>query len=348
MVTAAQKRAIRTLFSEQQLIPEDARGERTKRLVSAITARLTRSGRPEEIASYVAGRVVEALGIKMDSKRPAETSYLVFVGSGEIEQLADIASSHWDGLAAGFDPGDKKAKKPELPKNVASQARTAIDGRRAVDIALFGRMLADLPDRNRDAAAQIAHALSVNRVEVEFDFFTAVDDLKDASQIHEDSGAGMLGTIEFNSACFYRYFNVDLDQLSVNLGGDRALVESALRAYLRASVMALPTGKQNSFAAHQAPSFIHTVVRERGLQSLANAFVRPVSAMPGEDLVEKSVSALDNYLGRLTEMYGDAESTRRVVCLDSAYGGKLANLKHAQVAAFETLIEQTVAAALPA
>ena len=344
----AQKRAIRTLFADEQLLPAEALGERTKRLVGAIGGRLTAAGRPEEQAGYVAGRVVEALGIKMDSKRPVETSYLVFAGADEIAALAAIAAEQWESLAAGFVSGDKKAKKPELPKDIAALAKKAIDGRRAADIALFGRMLADLPDRNRDAAAQVAHALSVNRVDVEFDFFTAVDDLKDRTQADEDAGAGMLGTIEFNSACFYRYFNIDLSQLSGNLGGDRALVEAALRAYLQAAVTALPTGKQNSFAAHQAPSLIHSVVRERGLQSLANAFVRPVSTRPGDDLVENSVAAFDGYLGRLTTMYPDAETTTRIVCVDSLYAGRLSFLKDSQVASFGELIEQTVAAALPA
>lgn len=347
----SQKRAIRTLFGEEQLLPADARGERTKRLAEAIGDSLAAAGRNADQAKYVGVRVVESLGIKMDAKRPEETSYLVFVGAGEIERLAAIGGEQWDSLVAGFEPGDKKAKKPELPKDVAAQARTAIDGKRAADIALFGRMLADLPDRNRDAAAQVAHAISVNRVEVEFDFFTAVDDLKDRAQEDEDAGAGMLGTIEFNSACFYRYFNVDLGQLSVNLGGDKDLMEATLRAYLDAAVRALPTGKQNTFAAHQNPSLILSVVRDRGLQSFANAFVEPVRADQRGDLVANAVGKLDDFLGRQITMYGDAEGTRRIACVDSAYTPNLKGFpgqeQHAVVPSFAQLIDQTVAAALP-
>lgn len=345
----SQKRAIRGLFAEEQLLPADALGARTKRLIEAVSDSLAAAGRPREQAEYVSSRVVEALGIKMDNKRPVETSYLVFVGTDEIERLAAIGAEQWDGLITGFDPANKKAKKPELPKDVATRARAAIDGKRAVDIALFGRMLADLPDRNRDAAAQVAHAISVNRVEIEFDFFTAVDDLKDARQRDEDAGAGMLGTVEFNSACFYRYFNVDLGQLSINLGGDRDLVKAALEAYLRASVMALPTGKQNSFAAHQPPSLMLTVVRDRGCQSLANAFVDPINATANRpDLIANAIAALDTYLGRMTILFEDAPTTKRFVALDPAYGNTLTALKDAQVSSFGRLLDVTVAAALPA
>lgn len=348
----SQKRAIRTLFAEEQLLPADALGERTKRLVEAIGVSLTAAGKDAEQASYVAGRILEALKIKMDSKRPDETSYLVFIGASEIARLSEIGSERWDELLAGFEPGNKKAKKPELPKDVATAARAAIDGRRAVDVALFGRMLADIPDRNRDAAAQVAHALSVNQVEVEFDFFTAVDDLKDRSQEDEDAGAGMLGTFEFNSACFYRYFNVDLGQLGRNLNYDAELTEAGLRAYLRAAVLALPTGKQNSFAAHQQPSLILSVVRDRGLQSLANAFVEPVrpDRSGNGDLVAKSVGALDAFLERQRVLYGDAVSTVRFAAVDPAYRERLARFEmqpnHELIPSLADLIDRTVAAAL--
>lgn len=348
----SQKRAIRSLFAEEQLLPADALGARTKRLLEAISDSLTAAGKDPEQAVFVASRILEALKIKMDSKRPEETSYLVFIGADEVNRLSEIGSERWDELLAGFEPGNKKAKKPELPKDVAARAKAAIDGYRAADVALFGRMLADIPDRNRDAAAQVAHALSVNRVEIEFDFFTAVDDLKDRSQADEDAGAGMLGTIEFNSACFYRYFNVDFGQLGRNLGNDPELIEAALRAYLRAAVLALPTGKQNTFAAHQQPSLIMSVVRDRGLQSLANAFVKPIDADRTSDLVANAVGALDSFLARQTAMYGDAETTVRFAAIDGLYADRMtafaAQPNHTVSPSMADLIDRTVSAVLGA
>jgi CRISPR-associated protein Cas7/Cse4/CasC subtype I-E len=98
-----------------------------------------------------------------------------------------------------------------------------------VDVALFGRMLADLPSVNQDAACQVAHAISTHRVEREFDYFTAVDDKGDA----DETGAGMIGQVEFNSATLYRYAVLDLHKLLANLQGDRELALSAVAAFTR-------------------------------------------------------------------------------------------------------------------
>jgi CRISPR system Cascade subunit CasC len=168
----------------------------------------------------------------------------------------------------------------------------------------------------------VAHAISTNKVSMEFDFFTAVDDLSPK----EETGAGMMGTVEFNSACFYRYANIDLKQLAKNLGNDTELAEKAVEAFLRASVAAIPTGKQNSMAAQNPPSLVFAVVREQGLWSLANAFVNPVR--PGNDgLVQKSITALEDYWGKLAAAYGEEEIKTKAIL---AVEGELGKLKEDQ------------------
>src|SRR5262249_24761939 len=132
------------------------------------------------------------------------------------------------------------------------------------------------------------------------DYFTAVDDLNP----REETGAGMIGTVEFNSACFYRYSNVALPQLAQNLEGDFDLAGRALEGFIRASVEAVPSGKQNSMAAQNPPSFVMVVVREAGLWSLANAFLDPVRPDGDGDLMRKSIERLDRHWGALTKMYG--------------------------------------------
>ena len=92
---------------------------------------------------------------------------------------------------------------------------------KAIDLALFGRMLADLPEKNTDAACQVAHAISTHAVEREFDFYTAIDDLKP----DDTSGADMMGTVEFNSACLYRYAVINWDKLVENLQEDGILAK---------------------------------------------------------------------------------------------------------------------------
>jgi CRISPR system Cascade subunit CasC len=173
---------------------------------------------------------------------------------------------------------------------------------------------------------------------MEFDFYTAVDDLKP----EDTAGADMLGTVEFNSACFYRYANVDTAELARNLQGDAELARATLEAFLRASITAIPTGKQNSMAAQNPPSFVFAVARERGLWSLANAFVKPVVPDRDGDLVQRSVGALDAYWGDLTRVYGYAGiAAKGVVSLDR---DGLASLQDARVHDVEALIGRVMGA----
>jgi CRISPR system Cascade subunit CasC len=114
----------------------------------------------------------------------------------------------------------------------------------------------------------------------------------------------MMGTVQFNSSCFYRYSVLDVADLRRNLGVDD-LVGNTVSAYLRASVLAVPTGKQNSMAAHNPPSFILAIIRENGTPvSLSNAFCKPVRPNGDGDLVDASIEALQDYLRRTYAMFG--------------------------------------------
>ncbi len=335
----ALKRAIRQLWRDESLLPPEHRAQRTKLLVRELATRLAARGRDAEQAASVARRLVEATGIEL--KSDGAPGYLVFIGEAELARLADLADQHWEAIS-------RAAKKDDLPAAVRSAASRALDGGKAVDIALFGRMLADLPTRNVDAAVQVAHAISTHAVAQEFDYFTAVDDLKRtfAAEGEDVSGAGMIGTVEFNSSCFYRYLNVDVNQLLApgNLAGDDGLARLALAAFLDASVRAIPSGKQNSMAAQNPPSLVMTVVRDRGCWSLANAFVKPVR--PGrEDLISASIAALDGYWRTLSAMYGD--DGIKSVYVASERPGSLDCLGPRRVEPVAELVRRTVADALP-
>jgi CRISPR system Cascade subunit CasC len=182
-----------------------------------------------------------------------------------------------------------------------------LNGGKAVDVALFGRMLADLPEVNQDAACQVAHAISTHRVEREFDYFTAVDDMGEA----DETGAGMIGQLEFNSATFYRYAVIDANKLLDNLKNDKDLALSAVEAFAQAVARAIPTGKQNTFAAHNPPSFVGVVLRSGGPLNLANAFEKPISPRIDQALTSLSVASLAAYEENLAKAYandGDAWS----------------------------------------
>lgn len=317
------KRAIRTCFRDRQLLPRESLASRTKRAVDALSAMLERRGRPATEARTVVQAALAGAGLAVDAD--GKTQYLLFLSDAEMAAVANICDRYWDQLkaaaleaaaddeSAGRRQSGRDAKKQAraaVPPEVRGEILAALDGGRAADLALFGRMLADLPDRNVDAACQVAHAISTNRVSMEFDFYTAVDDLRP----EDTAGADMLGTVEFNSACFYRYSNVDLDQLRENLHGDEELARRTAEAFLSASVEAVPTGKQNSMAAQNPPSLVFAVVRRSGLWSLANAFVQPVAADRNGDLVQNSARALDRYWGRLASMYGEGGVVGKWVC----------------------------------
>jgi CRISPR system Cascade subunit CasC len=168
----------------------------------------------------------------------------------------------------------------------------------AADIAMFGRMLADAPRHNVEAAVQVAHAFGVEKAAVEDDFFTAVDDL---NRPGEESGAGHMGVVEFGAGLFYLYLCVNRDLLVENLGGDAGLAGRALAALVEAAATVAPTGKQASFASRAYASFGLAEKGEAQPRSLAVAFLSPVR---GDDVLAEACKRLLAAKERLGRVYG--------------------------------------------
>lgn len=320
------KRAIRLTAADQQLLPADSLGVRTKKLVTLLQKRLT--GRDAEEAAGKIESALAAAGLKV--KEDGKTEYLLFLGEREIAGFAALVEEYWDVLegtpVAAEGKKAKKAAKASAPDAVKKKARALLDGGKAVDVALFGRMLADMPEVNQDAACQVAHAISTHRVEREFDYFTAVDDKGGP----DETGAGMIGQVEFNSATFYRYAVVDAGKLLHNLQNDRELTLAALKAFTQAMVRAIPTGKQNTFAAHNLPAFVGVCLRHASPINLANAFESPVKPNTAQALTAQSVAAMAEHEGKLAAVYADARDRWAVLDLSAAWpqgkGEMLANL----------------------
>jgi CRISPR system Cascade subunit CasC len=202
--------------------------------------------------------------------------------------------------------GNKKKDLIESKEYIERLKKAKITG----DIALFGRMITG-KDMNVNAACQVAHAISTHRVDLEMDFYTAVDDLNREGE----QGAGMIGVTGYNSACFYRYSLLDRKQLITNFAGDEKTADNIIREFLEASVKAIPTGKQNTFAAQNLPLLGMFIVKKDGMPcSLANAFVKPVFARnEKDDLVEKSIKTLTQHYENLIGVYGNmGEVTKSV------------------------------------
>jgi len=308
------KRAIRLAAQEHELVAPEFRGVRTKKLKALLLERLAERDPLEAEGKIEVALAAAGLKLKDDGK----TEYLLFLGEAEIAGFANLIEQHWDELAAAPAGGEKKGKKEakaSAPAEVVKKAKALLDGGKAVDVALFGRMLADMPEVNQDAACQVAHAISTHRVEREFDYFTAVDDKGGA----DETGAGMIGQVEFNSATLYRYAVVDANKLFGNLQQDRELTLSALESFTQAMVRAIPTGKQNTFAAHNLPSFVGVCLRHASPLNLANAFEKPIAARQDTALSSLSVSELARHEGKLAAVYADARDQWAYLDLSEAW-----------------------------
>jgi CRISPR system Cascade subunit CasC len=200
-----------------------------------------------------------------------------------IEKLADF-----EDLEKLFKP---------LLKRKDQKGKTAY----AADIALRGRMIANDKDLNVDSASQIAHMIGTNRLRVDNDFFTAVDDLLPS----EESGAGMMGDLGMTSACYYSYANVDVRTLFGNLGNDLKLLKATIKGFLQSFYGSFPSGKQNSTAGFNYPCYIRIVVKGKNLpMNLANAFQKPVVPDSQLSLEEKSIFVFEERLEKEEKMHG--------------------------------------------
>lgn len=305
----AWKRATRKAFEDH--LDADQLGVRTKRVVDLVADEIRRIDPQQDAERALAGAaaVLTAANIKLtkptrgkDAEQESEqSSYLLFLSRRQVAQLAELA------IAAGRAGGaiDKKA------------ARAAADSSHSVDIALFGRMVADATDINVDAAAQVAHAISVHAVDNEFDYFTAVDDRAP----DDNAGAGMIGTVEFNSSTLYRYATVDVDGLRASLAGtdgERDATQAAVEAFVRAFVTSMPTGKQNTFAHRTLPDAVVVQVRERQPVNLVGAFEDAVEAGEDGGRLAQAARRLADHSRAVDAAYGDAPVVTWVVQVGGA------------------------------
>jgi CRISPR system Cascade subunit CasC len=290
----AWKRATRMFFAAKQ--DERLKAVRTRRLHELLTTRLKEAaGLPPVLAERVSRRLITTLGIKA-GKRADELAYLLFFGFPQIDAVA----AQVEELRLADDVGDAELESLLEPVRLDQ----ALQEGHPVDVALFGRMVADLPKLNVDAAVQVAHALSTHGVETSFDYFTAVDDENPS----EDTGAGMIGNVEFNSATYYRYATVGLAQLAENLSGSWDAALAALDLFAEGFALSIPSGHQTSFAHRTRPVLVAAVLREDQPVNLVSAFEAPV--LPDRGVLDRSVSRLATYFAAEQERWGDPPAAR--------------------------------------
>lgn len=299
------KRSIRRSEAFQKAFKESGLlGTRTRRLPELIAEELGRLEADEEAIRAIVERVPE-IGresakkgdedegaddeVEETATKEVETKQLIFIAPNELPVLAASLLEIYRKLGASK---WKKAKIDEIAKELKTELP------RSVDIAMFGRMTTSAAFEDVNAAVQVAHAISTNTLEQEFDYYTAVDD------ISRETGAGMIGDVAYNSSTYYKYLNVHWESLVNNLGGDTATACAAVIALLEAAATAHPSGKQNSFAAFNLPDFILVEVSQRNLPvNHANAFLKPVRESYDIDLMTASIQALAGYIEKVSGRY---------------------------------------------
>lgn len=325
------KRAVREYFKmkveEKEILPENL-GQRSKRFLDEVVDHLVKKGRGQEDArnrarlAMLAGSGTWIAPCEANSDEDEKSEYLLFLGRNEIASVAATINERWKAenwvaIEKALEKSSAKEKKKEAAKKASKELKESfariLNGGKAVDVALFGRMLADMPEKNQNAACQVAHAISTHAVEREFDFYTALDERKP----EDTAGADMMGTVEFNSACFYRYAVVDWEKLVANLQDDTELAAKGLRAFLEGFVVAEPTGKQNTFAAHNPPEFVAVSVRRNTApRNLANAFETALRVKKDESLTKESALRLSAKAVALDKLYGTTCNSRYAVSED--------------------------------
>lgn len=276
-------------------------GIRSRHLLNPFTEALQSAGLDNEEAVKKAEELCSIFS-KADSKNKDQVTTAVYLSPGEIKQMAEA-------IAGGED---------------AKKAAKAANRNDAADIALFGRMVANDPNLNIDGAAMFSHALSTHRADNEVDFFSAVDDRKGEA---EDAGASMIGSLEFNSATYYRYVAINLDLLAdeKHLGGlSKDESTSILRAFLKAVLTAVPGARKNSMNAGTLPHEVLGIRKDSGQPlQLVNAFEKPVRAN-GAGFAESSLEEMKTHLAGIESIWG--EQGQKAYLTESGLDGFLDNL----------------------
>ena len=280
----AWKRAVRRIFMEE-LADADV-GIRTKYVLDLLVQAIQKiapDADAEKLAEdALAGVDVKVKASKMNTRKV--TDALFFTSPAQIDTLAKLAV---EGVK------DKK------------ELKNALNSTPALDVALFGRMVASNPELNMDAACQVAHSISTHTVHNEYDYFTAVDD---CSSI-DNAGAAHLDTVEYNSSTLYRYATICVNDLKKNMGGD---VSQVVRSFGEAFICSMPTGKQNTFANRTTPDFVYVTIREDQPINLVGAFEKPVPAC-AEGYMQRSADALLTYAGKVYANFADAPAVAYLV-----------------------------------
>lgn len=271
-------------------------GSRTKLIGDCLMQRINQlaPALDSERVLILAKAALPAFG-KQDEKDPARIKALYFLAPAEIAAVASAlverfpeTANEWAALDAVDEEKDEnkaakvrdKAMKTlneaalkETGKVLKTLAKSGGHLKDAVDIALFGRMVADSPDLNIDGASYFSHALSTHEAEAQQDYYSAVDDMQrqrlDNREENAHAGSGMLGHLEYTSATYYRYAALNLDLLLEPQKGylrelDADEKKAAISAFIEAALVAIPRARRTGMNSDVLPAYALGTYRATG------------------------------------------------------------------------------------
>jgi len=330
-----QKRAARLYYQQNDLVEDAQIARRSRGWMPRLKDLLVAENIDETKAERAARLVLKPFGAEIPEDK-VESNTILFLGETEIAAISNILTNNWPQIEPGLE-GDKPTLPKDLSKNIEKKL---IQDAKPGDVALFGRMMASLPSINVDAAVQVAHAIGINPLQQEFDFFTAVDDLN----TREGTGADHMSETGYNSSTYYRFAVLNTQQLIDNLGSaDSAAAMAA--AFATAFIKAIPSGYQNSFAAHSLPALVLAVVRNGQPVSLVDAYEKPIRPTGKNSLLEHAVEKLTQHWENLTQLYGASDIAYLGIATRAPLVEKLNGLGQHAIPAMDDLVTQAVDAA---
>ncbi len=301
----AWKRPIRAMAKEAA--PGLFAGERTRFVVRSLEQIYLEKGLDVTSAKSLAIVTADSMG-KLDDPEKGNVKTLLYFSPQELESVvSDVLDSEYESFIKTMMDEDKKEKdrknaEKDLKKvtdKAAKKLKTKVKDN--ADIAVFGRMVADDHSLMIEGAGLFSHALSTHSVANEIDFFSAVDD----NNTSDDEGAGHLGTLEFNSACYYRYIGLNIDMLKdeQHLGHYKdAEFSQVVETFLRSALTAVPSARKNSMFAFTPPAYVLGLKRTGQPLSLVNAFEKPVKKS-ANGYVDKSIEQMCDQWENLATTY---------------------------------------------
>jgi len=253
----------------------------------------------------------------IDEKRASAWAKILSEYTGKLKGAESLSIEQ----LTHFDPNEISALERVIQDTATSEKEpgeedtevflTVLSG---VDIAMFGRMLASSPKYNIEAAVQVAHAITVNQVVIEDDYFTAVDDLNRGD---EGIGAAHIGELEFASGIFYLYLCINRSLLLENLHNDEDITNKALAGLIEAATKVSPSGKQSTFASRAYASYMMVEKGPQQPRSLSVAFLKPVT---DDDMLAAAISRLNDTRNKMDVVYGPCADMVKIMDASTGVG----------------------------